>query len=92
MRTAFLDSRLRDRYEDWTAPPPRSGTTQIQHPQVGALELNYEKLPIPDADRQTLCIYHAVPASSSAQALILLATATATERYERDAARSAATG
>jgi transcriptional regulator with XRE-family HTH domain len=134
VRAAFLDSRLRDRYEDWDraaaavvaalralvgpdaddpklnelvgelsvrseqfrrlwarhdARPKRSGTTHIQHPQVGAIELNYEKLPIPDADRQTLCIYHAVPATASAQALTLLATATATERHEREIARSA---
>jgi transcriptional regulator with XRE-family HTH domain len=136
VRATFLDSRLRDRYEDWDraaaavvaalralvgpdvddprlnelvgelsvrseqfrrlwarhdARPKRSGTTRIVHPQVGALELNYEKLPIPDADRQTLCIYHAAPGTSSAQGLTLLATATATERYERDAARSAPT-
>ncbi len=134
VRTAFLDPRLRDRYEDWDraaaaavaalralagpdandpelnelvgelsvrserfrqlwarhdARPKRSGTTQIEHPQLGRLELNYEKMPIPDADRQTLCIYHAVPGSRSAQSLILLATATATEQYERDAAHSA---
>jgi transcriptional regulator with XRE-family HTH domain len=73
------------------ARPKRSGTTRIQHPQVGALELNYEKLPIPDADRQTLCIYHASPGTSTAQALTLLAAATATERFEREAAHSART-
>lgn len=28
--------------------PKRSGTNRIDHPQVGALELSYEKLPIPD--------------------------------------------
>jgi transcriptional regulator with XRE-family HTH domain len=134
VRTAFLDPRLRDRYEDWDraaaaavaalralagpdaddpalnelvgelsvrserfrqlwarhdARPKRSGTTQIEHPQLGRLELSYEKMPIPDADRQTLCMYHAAPGSRSAQSLILLATATATEQYERDAARSA---
>ena len=69
------------------ARPKRSGTTEIHHPQVGNLELHYEKLPIPDADRQTLCIYHAVPGSPSAQALTLLATAAATERFERETAR-----
>jgi transcriptional regulator with XRE-family HTH domain len=83
--------RFRQLWARHDARPKRSGTTQIEHPQVGALELNYEKLPIPDADRQTLCIYHAVPGSRSAQALTLLATATATEQHEREAARSAAT-
>ncbi|MGZ6668967.1 MAG: MmyB family transcriptional regulator, partial [Solirubrobacteraceae bacterium] len=125
LRTAFLDPRIRDLYQDWervTATtvaglralvgpdvddprlnelvgelsvrserfrelwarhdvrPKRSGTTQIEHPQVGPLELNYEKLPIPDADRQTLCIYHAAPGGRSAQALALLATTIAGER------------
>jgi transcriptional regulator with XRE-family HTH domain len=134
VRAAFLEPRLRDRYEDWEraaastvaalralvgpdtddprlneligelsvrsgrfrelwarhdARPKRSGSTQIEHPQVGRLELGYEKLPIPEADRQTLCIYHAVPGSRSAQALTLLATATATEQHEREATRSA---
>jgi transcriptional regulator with XRE-family HTH domain len=127
VRTAFLDPRLRDRYEDWEraaaaavaalralvgpdaddpelnelvgelsvrserfrqlwarhdARPKRSGTTQIDHPQLGRLELGYEKLPIPDTDRQTLCIYHAAPGSRSAQSLTLLATTTATEQHE----------
>jgi transcriptional regulator with XRE-family HTH domain len=81
--------RFRQLWARHDARPKRSGTTHIQHPQVGALELNYEKLPIPDADRQTLCIYHAAPASSSAQALTLLATATATEQCEREIVRSA---
>ena len=83
--------RFRQLWARHDARPKRSGTTQIQHPQVGLLELNYEKLPIPDADRETLCIYHAVPGSSTAQALTLLATAAVTERYEREAARSAPT-
>ena len=54
--------------------PKRSGTSTIDHPQVGRLELKYTKLPIPNTDRQTLSIYHAVPGSPSAQALALLAT------------------
>jgi transcriptional regulator with XRE-family HTH domain len=134
VRAAFLDERLRDRYEDWDrvaestvaalralvgpdvddprlnelvgelsvrserfrqlwarhdARPKRSGITRVQHPQVGPLELNYEKLPLPDADRQTLCIYHAAPGSRSAQALVLLATAAATEREPLSSAPAA---
>ncbi|MGP0035117.1 MAG: helix-turn-helix transcriptional regulator [Solirubrobacteraceae bacterium] len=45
--------RFRQLWARHDARPKRSGTTQIQHPQLGALELGYEKLPIPDADRQT---------------------------------------
>ncbi len=81
--------RFRQLWARHDARPKRSGTTHIQHPQVGPLELGYEKLPIPDADRQTLCIYHAAPGSTSAQALTLLATAIATEQRERETARSA---
>jgi transcriptional regulator with XRE-family HTH domain len=54
--------------------PKRSGVTHREHPQVGPSDLNSEKLPIPGADRMTLCIYHTVPGSPSAQALSLLAT------------------
>jgi transcriptional regulator with XRE-family HTH domain len=54
--------------------PKRSGRSQIDHPQVGELDLGYEKLPIADADRLTLVLYHAEPGSKSAQALALLAS------------------
>jgi transcriptional regulator with XRE-family HTH domain len=60
--------------------PKGSGTSTIEHPLVGRLELNYTKLPIPDTDRQTLSIYHATPGSPSAQSLALLATTTVHER------------
>jgi transcriptional regulator with XRE-family HTH domain len=43
--------RFRQLWARHDARPKRSGTTQIQHPQVGALELNYEKLPIPPTAR-----------------------------------------
>ena len=55
--------------------PKRSGRSRIDHPQVGELDLGYEKLPIVDADRLTLVLYHAEPNSRSAQALTLLASA-----------------
>jgi transcriptional regulator with XRE-family HTH domain len=60
--------------------PKGTGTSTIDHPQVGRLELTYTKLPIPDTDRQTLSIYHAAPGSPSARALALLATTTIPER------------
>jgi transcriptional regulator with XRE-family HTH domain len=72
--------RFRQLWARHDARPKRSGTTNIDHPQVGPLELSYEKLPIPDTDRQTLVIYHAAPGSPTAQALALLATTTAGER------------
>jgi transcriptional regulator with XRE-family HTH domain len=60
--------------------PKGIGTSTIDHPQVGRLELSYTKLPVPDTDRQTLSIYHATPGSPSAQALALLATTTVPAR------------
>jgi hypothetical protein len=63
-----------------TSSLKRSGTNRIDHPLVGPLELSYEKLPIPDTDRQILVAYHAAPDSPSAQALTLLATTATGER------------
>lgn len=57
--------------------PKRAGTSHIDHPQVGEIEVGYEKLPIPEADRMTLVLYHAEPGGRSAQALALLASAAA---------------
>jgi transcriptional regulator with XRE-family HTH domain len=77
--------RFRQLWARHDVRPKRSGPTRIDHPLVGPLELSYEKLQIPDTDRQMLVVYHAAPDSASAQALALLA-ATATE--ERDPVRS----
>jgi hypothetical protein len=72
--------RFRQLWARHDARPRRSGTSLLDHPQVGPLELSYHKLPLPDTDCQTLVIYHAEPGSPSAQALTLLATAAAGER------------
>jgi transcriptional regulator with XRE-family HTH domain len=72
--------RFRQLWARHDVRPKRSGKTQIDHPLVGPLELSYEKLPIPDTDRQTLSIFHAAPGSAAAQALALLATTTTQER------------
>jgi hypothetical protein len=71
--------RFRQLWARHDAGPKRSGKLEIDHPQVGSLELSYEKLPIPDTDCQTLVIYHAEPGTPSAQALTLLATIAATQ-------------
>lgn len=62
------------------ARPKTSGTSVMQHPLVGRLELAYAKLPIPDTDRQTLAIYHGAPNTPTERALALLATTTVAER------------
>ncbi|MFF3468272.1 helix-turn-helix domain-containing protein [Streptomyces sp. NPDC002619] len=51
-----------------------TGTSFFQHPQVGPLELRYEKLLVPGTDRQTLITYHAQPGSASEERLRLLAS------------------
>ncbi len=79
--------RFRQLWARHDVRPKRSGVSRIDHPLVGRLELSYEKLPIPDADRQTLAIYHAEPGSPTARALTLLATtASAPVGVDHDAA------
>ncbi|MER7184236.1 helix-turn-helix transcriptional regulator [Streptomyces hyaluromycini] len=51
-----------------------SGTSLLRHPQVGPLELHYEKLLIPGSAGQTLVTYHARPGSDSEDRLRLLAS------------------
>lgn len=55
-----------------------NGTSLFNHPQVGPLELNYEKLLIPGSDIQALVTYHAQPGSDSEERLRLLDSITTT--------------
>src|SRR6201996_3705573 len=55
-----------------------TGTSLFNHPQVGPLELNYEKLLIPGSDMQALVTYHAQPGSDSEERLRLLDSITTT--------------
>ncbi|MFJ9031669.1 helix-turn-helix domain-containing protein [Streptomyces sp. NPDC102274] len=50
-----------------------SGVSLMLHPQVGALDLRYEKLALPGAPGQMLVTYHAEPGSPSHERLQLLA-------------------
>lgn len=50
-----------------------SGTSRLLHPQVGAMDLRYEKLALPGAPGQMLITYHAEPGSTSYERLRLLA-------------------
>ena len=51
-----------------------TGTSILRHPQVGEMQLHYEKLLIPGADGQTLVTYHARPGSDADERLRLLAS------------------
>jgi transcriptional regulator with XRE-family HTH domain len=55
-------------------PHVGTGVHRMQHPQVGELELHYDKFHLAGADRQMLTVYQAEPGSRSEQALALLAT------------------
>ena len=50
------------------------GTTVIEHPQVGRVELSWEKLEVSGSPGQTLVIHQAEPGSASERALALLAS------------------
>ncbi len=69
--------RFRQLWARHDVRPKRSGISLLDHPQVGPLELSYEKLPIPDTNCQTLVIYHTEPGTPRAQALALLAASAA---------------
>jgi hypothetical protein len=53
---------------------PGGGTYRLQHPQVGDLELRYDKFTVADAEEQVLVVYQAEPGSRSAEALSLLSS------------------
>jgi transcriptional regulator with XRE-family HTH domain len=50
------------------------GVSRLEHPQVGLLELGYEKLAISGTEDLTLVLYSAEPDSPSARGLALLAS------------------
>ncbi len=57
--------------------PRRGASLTIDHPQVGALRLDREKLAISGTDGAMLVLYHAEPGSETAEKLALLAAASA---------------
>ena len=65
-------------------PRASGGITRIEHPQVGQLELRYEKLAIAGGEGVTLVIYHADPDSSSAHSIQLLASMAAPSAGRRE--------
>ncbi|MFQ1000585.1 helix-turn-helix domain-containing protein [Modestobacter sp. SSW1-42] len=55
---------------------PGGGVYRLAHPQVGDLELRYDKFTVADAEDQVLVVYQAAPGSRSAEALRLLSALT----------------
>jgi transcriptional regulator with XRE-family HTH domain len=64
-----------------------TGTSLFRHPQVGTLELHYEKLLLASAEGQTLVTYHARPGSDSEERLRLLASLDSPAPTPRDPTR-----
>ncbi|MFG2424869.1 helix-turn-helix transcriptional regulator [Streptomyces sp. NPDC048448] len=58
--------------------PRGTGTSHMDHPQAGRLELRYERLLLAGTDGQLLVVHHADPGSPSAQKLAQLATTLST--------------
>jgi len=56
----------------------RTGVKRLHHPIVGDLELTYEALELPADAGLTMSTYTAEPGSSSADAIVLLASWAAT--------------
>jgi transcriptional regulator with XRE-family HTH domain len=69
---------------------PSGGSARLHHPGVGDLILHREKLAIAGTEGQVLVIYHAEPGTSSADALALLGSVSATNAL-RDVQESAST-
>lgn len=65
--------RFRQLWARHDARVRRHGRTVIDHPLVGQLQLDYEKLPIPDTGGQILAIYHAADTASAARLALLAA-------------------
>jgi transcriptional regulator with XRE-family HTH domain len=58
----------------------KSGTRVFMHPQVGPLELHFEKLALADSDGQVLVVYHAQNGTAAAGALARLVPAPASKQ------------
>ncbi|MFC6085641.1 helix-turn-helix transcriptional regulator [Sphaerisporangium aureirubrum] len=52
--------------------PRTSGVLRLRHPQVGPMELNFEKLAVAGSDGQILMLFHAAPGSPAAESIALL--------------------
>lgn len=66
------------------------GTSVLHHPQVGRLELTWEKLEVSGSPGQTIVIHEPEPGSASERALALLVPLTVERASERAGARAPA--
>jgi hypothetical protein len=71
---SLRSERFRHLWGGYDVRPRAAGVSQLEHPQVGRLELRYEKLTISGGGGQLLVVYHAEPGTPSVEGLRLLAT------------------
>jgi hypothetical protein len=55
-----------------------NGRKTFNHPEVGTIELDWERLTVPGTSGQVMLVYSAEPGTPAATALTLLATLAAT--------------
>ncbi|HKD93094.1 MAG TPA: helix-turn-helix transcriptional regulator [Gaiellaceae bacterium] len=70
--------RFRQLWEEHGVVKRMSGRKTFNHPEVGEIQLDWERLSVPDAGGQVLMVYSAEPGTQGATALTLLATLAAT--------------
>ncbi|SEH88189.1 Helix-turn-helix domain-containing protein [Mycolicibacterium rutilum] len=72
---SLASPRFRDMWSRYEVIAQRGGSTLFDHPQVGELRLNRERLAISGTDGMYLVVYHADAGSEDAARLALLASA-----------------
>ncbi len=72
---SLASPRFRQLWARHDVGPRRSAPTRFDHPQVGRLVLNREKMQVTDAEGVMLVVYHADAGTESAEKLALLASA-----------------
>jgi transcriptional regulator with XRE-family HTH domain len=70
--------RFRRLWEEHGVVKRMSGRKTFNHPDVGVVELDWERLSVPDSGGQVLMVYSAEPGTPGATALTLLSTLAAT--------------
>ena len=69
---------FRQLWEEHGVVKRMQGRKTFNHPEVGEIELDWERLTVPGAGGQVLMVYSAEPGTPAATALTLLATLAAT--------------
>ena len=69
---------FRQLWEEHGAVKRMKGRKTFNHPEIGEIELDWDRLTVPGASGQVLMVYSAAPGTPGATALTLLSTLAAT--------------